>query len=91
LLKHLKELKVEQTVNGKAFYKTYVKGEEFNHVQRDKSMSLWVSMIQNIIYNNVEQASRVAENATIEDDVINVLDKQKEQAEARKGQREQGA
>jgi len=39
----------------------------------------------------VEQASRVAENATIEDDVINVLDKQKEQAEARKGQREQGA
>jgi hypothetical protein len=48
----LKELKVEQTVNGKAFYKTYVKGEEFNHVQRDKSMSLWVSMIQNIIMWN---------------------------------------
>ena len=30
LLKHLRELKVEKTVNGKAFFKSYIKWEELN-------------------------------------------------------------
>ena len=37
LLKHLRELKAEKTVNGKAFYKSYVKWEDLNQTQRNKT------------------------------------------------------
>jgi hypothetical protein len=30
LLKHLREVEVEKTVNGKAFFKSYIKWEELN-------------------------------------------------------------
>ena len=43
LLKHLRELKAEKTVNGKAFYKSYVKWEDLNQTQRNKTISFWVS------------------------------------------------
>ena len=36
LLKHLRELKPDKTVNGKAFYKSYVKWEDLNQTQRNK-------------------------------------------------------
>jgi hypothetical protein len=43
LLKHLRELKAEKTVNGKPFYKSYVKWEDFNQTQRNKNISFWVT------------------------------------------------
>jgi hypothetical protein len=35
LLKHLRELKAEKAVNGKAFYKSSVKWEDLNQTQRN--------------------------------------------------------
>ena len=43
LLKHLRELKAEKKVNSKAFYKSYIKWEELNQTQRNKTKSFWVS------------------------------------------------
>jgi hypothetical protein len=43
LLKHLRELKAEKTVDGKPFYKSYVKWEDLNQTQRNKTISFWVS------------------------------------------------
>ena len=40
LLKHLRELKAEKTVNGKGFHKSYVKLEVFNQTQRSKAISV---------------------------------------------------
>jgi len=36
LLKHLRELKAEKTVNGKGLYKPYVKWEDLNQTPRKK-------------------------------------------------------
>ncbi len=42
LLKHLREVKAEITVNGKAFFKSYMKWEELSPTQRNKTISFWV-------------------------------------------------
>jgi hypothetical protein len=39
LLEHLRELKAEKTVNGKAIFKSYIKWEELNPTQRNKTIS----------------------------------------------------
>ncbi len=43
MLKHLREVKAEKTVNGKAFFKSYIKWEELSPTQRNKTISFWVS------------------------------------------------
>jgi hypothetical protein len=43
LLKHLRELKPDNTVNWKAFYKSYVKWEDLNQTQKNKTISFWVT------------------------------------------------
>jgi len=78
LLKHLRELKAEKTVNSKAFYKSYIKWEELNQTQRNKTKSFWVSNLtdgvqldlRNLVEADVanetaEEASSVDGNATI--------------------------
>ena len=39
LLKHLREVKAEKTVNGKPFFKSYMKWEELSPTQRNKTIS----------------------------------------------------
>jgi hypothetical protein len=39
LLKHLREVKAEKTVYGKAFFKSYMKWEELSPTQRNKTIS----------------------------------------------------
>jgi hypothetical protein len=73
LLKHLRELKVEKTVNGKAFYKSYIKWEELNQMQRNKTISFWVSNVTDgicyaiktyveagLAYDNAEEVNRAS-------------------------------
>ena len=73
LLKHLRELKAEKTVNGKAFYKSYVKWEDLNQTQRNKTISFWVSNLTDgvrfaikllveadLAYDNAEEAIRAS-------------------------------
>jgi len=43
LLNHLRELKAEKIINGKAFFKSYIKWEELNPTQRNKTISFWVT------------------------------------------------
>jgi len=73
LLRHLRELKAEKTINGKAFYKSYIKWEELNQMQRNKTISFWVSNLtdgihyaiktcveQDLANDNAEEANRAS-------------------------------
>ena len=64
LLKHLRELKAEKTVNGKAFYKSYVKWEDLNQTQRNKTISFWVSNLT----DGVRFAIKLLVEADLEND-----------------------
>jgi hypothetical protein len=63
LLKHLRELKPDKTVNGKAFYKSYVKWEDLNQTQRNKTISFWVT--------NLTDGVRFALKQCVEADAAN--------------------
>jgi hypothetical protein len=73
LLKHLRDLKAEKTINGKPFYKSYMKWEDLNQTQRNKTISFWVSNLtdgiryaikvrveEDLANDNAEEANRVA-------------------------------
>jgi hypothetical protein len=63
LLKHLRELKADKTVNGKAFYKSYVKWEDLNQTQKNKTICFWVT--------NLTDGVRFALKQCIEADAAN--------------------
>ena len=73
LLKHSRELKAEKTINGKPFFKSYMKWEDSNPTQRDKTISFWVSNLtdgicyaikvrveEDLANDNAEEANRAA-------------------------------
>ncbi len=63
LLKHLRELKPDKTVNRKAFYKSYVKWEDLNQTQRNKTIIFWVT--------NLTDGVRFALKQCVEADAAN--------------------
>jgi len=103
LLKHLRELKPDETVNGKAFYKSYVKWEDLNQTQRNKTIIFWVTNLTDGVRFALKQcveadaANESAEEANSgncmtssnggEDAVRDDDSKRKHRSEARKRQR----
>jgi hypothetical protein len=47
LFKHLTELQAEKSINGKAFYKSFIQWDELNSSQRNKTIFFWVSNLTN--------------------------------------------
>jgi hypothetical protein len=103
LLKHLRELKPDETVNGKGFYKSYVKWEDLNQTQRNKTIIFWVTNLTDGVRFALKQcveadaANESAEEANSgncmtssnggEDAVRDDDSKRKHRSEARKRQR----
>jgi hypothetical protein len=69
----LRELKAEKTINWKPFYKSYMKWEDLNQMQRNKTISFWVSNLTDGIHyaikvhveedlanDNAEEANRAS-------------------------------
>ncbi len=46
LLKHLRGLKAEKTVNGKPFYKSYIKWEDLNQIRDPTAAALWSAALR---------------------------------------------
>ena len=68
LLKHLRELKPDKTVNGKAFYKSYVKWEDLNQTQRNKTISFWVTNLTDGVHFALKQCIEAdAANESVEE------------------------
>jgi hypothetical protein len=75
LLKHLKELKAEKTVNRKACHMSYIKWEGLNQTQRNKSISFLVSHLTDGVCFAINDIGGIDENDTMEDRVVKELAK----------------
>jgi hypothetical protein len=62
-MKHLRELKAKKTVNGKAFFKSYIKWEDLTPTQWNKTFSFWVT--------NLTDGVRFTIKTLVESDIAN--------------------